>query len=943
MAILNNTQINGQLNVEGGMQVAEIAIFNSAINKTFSDGVYSPITTSADGKIIPEKWTFDYYINPNDEDEVTIKIPSGNRSTAGIFLSLDNGEHYYPILLKENKKLTTQFSAESYLSLIFHKNEAGRNYSFYPIEGGTTLSTYAKGNWEVINYCEESESTLKLSTARTLWGQSFDGSKDIDGNILDAGNITSLENSTYTIGSSVNHWKTGYFDELLVSSDTKFTTVAASIGYVGTSIKEGAIELSGDNPYIDFHYNHAAKDYSVRLTSDAENQFHIMGSGTPASIEYNNRTIRPLTFHSGIFYCNNNIETSNSFISNRSQPGNGFALYTGDVQCGVMYVSKIGTSDSVGNAILSAGNSLPEGQVFNARGIFRLYSINGYRTDIMSQPLKNDSREAQVILFPKYNDDELTLSHTGGDAAVGSSTKPVYVEQYGRITASNATIGNDNQPIFMNNGTLTASSATVGNGVQFIYLENGIFKPSTETVGNNKKLMFLKNGELKVSSATVGSTTQLVFLNNGTFTASEDTVGSSYQPTYLSDGEITPFDQSVGSNKKHIFMKDGVITASNASVGSETQPIFMKDGEITESDHTVGNDNQPIYLKNGNFSVSSANIGSLTAPIYMENGVFKTCELNLLPSDLNLGNKITPVYIENGEFKSGLSYGEVSFQPTSNYFTDYVVTESNYSTYLNKITNKDEIITTQKLAAYRTIDSSIEERTFSNFEYYTSPPFDNMINLDSNNLNNFINYINTGWYNTNQGVQNTISAVSFKVKENIGLSKIKIEYCTGSESGCDYLYVLIFYKDRIDFKQLIKDSGSAHHEIVNFSSEEVVESIDIIYKKDGSLDKNGDSVGVKLTISGATGNYENMVVADKLRGKDGNNNKIAYYNTVNYISAASNHYIDDDRIAINRTSKPNENFYVNGTSYFKGRASFEDLVIPTSEPDDPQPGSIWIS
>lgn len=52
-----------------------------------------------------------------------------------------------------------------------------------------------------------------LSTARTLWGQSFDGSKDISGDISNTGNITPSKNATYSVGAASNgfirYWANG--------------------------------------------------------------------------------------------------------------------------------------------------------------------------------------------------------------------------------------------------------------------------------------------------------------------------------------------------------------------------------------------------------------------------------------------------------------------------------------------------------------------------------------------------------------------------------------------------------------------------------------------------------------------------------------------------------------------------------------------------------------
>ena len=48
------------------------------------------------------------------------------------------------------------------------------------------------------------DTATKFQTARTLWGQSFDGTSDVNGDVTNAGNITSQENNTKDIGADNN-------------------------------------------------------------------------------------------------------------------------------------------------------------------------------------------------------------------------------------------------------------------------------------------------------------------------------------------------------------------------------------------------------------------------------------------------------------------------------------------------------------------------------------------------------------------------------------------------------------------------------------------------------------------------------------------------------------------------------------------------------------------
>lgn len=77
---------------------------------------------------------------------------------------------------------------------------------------------------------------VKLATARTIWGQSFDGSTNISGALSGATTITA---SGQVTGSSFN---------------------------TGSSIyANGFIELSASTPFIDFHFGNSTADYTSRI------------------------------------------------------------------------------------------------------------------------------------------------------------------------------------------------------------------------------------------------------------------------------------------------------------------------------------------------------------------------------------------------------------------------------------------------------------------------------------------------------------------------------------------------------------------------------------------------------------------------------------------------------------------------------------------------------
>ena len=56
------------------------------------------------------------------------------------------------------------------------------------------------------NITGNTDTATALETPRTLWGQTFDGTANVEGNMSDVGNIISQENDSKNIGSLSNVW-----------------------------------------------------------------------------------------------------------------------------------------------------------------------------------------------------------------------------------------------------------------------------------------------------------------------------------------------------------------------------------------------------------------------------------------------------------------------------------------------------------------------------------------------------------------------------------------------------------------------------------------------------------------------------------------------------------------------------------------------------------------
>lgn len=69
-------------------------------------------------------------------------------------------------------------------------------------------------------------SSTKLQTPRSIWGQSFDGTRDVNGSLSNTGTITASAAATYNIGSNTLDYKYGYFQWIGAKSNTNLRLAA---------------------------------------------------------------------------------------------------------------------------------------------------------------------------------------------------------------------------------------------------------------------------------------------------------------------------------------------------------------------------------------------------------------------------------------------------------------------------------------------------------------------------------------------------------------------------------------------------------------------------------------------------------------------------------------------------------------------------------------------
>ncbi len=153
------------------------------------------------------------------------------------------------------------------------------------VPSGATLPTGMTVVANVQTYSPWNTSATKLQTARTLWGQSFNGTGNVSGNMTGVGTITA----------------TG---AIKTSSD----------------IQARVLELYHSTPAVDFHFGNSATDYTSRIIEDASGQLKFTGMVKVATSTNN------YALNTASFICDSWVRTKGSTGWYNETYGGGFYM-----------------------------------------------------------------------------------------------------------------------------------------------------------------------------------------------------------------------------------------------------------------------------------------------------------------------------------------------------------------------------------------------------------------------------------------------------------------------------------------------------------------------------------------------------------------------------------------------------------------------------------------
>ena len=396
----------------------------------------------------PELWKFDAGIVPQDGDIIMIKSPGAGHDY-GVFLSLDNGTHYYPIGYRGNgtERLTTHFAEGCQILLVFE--EFGRIDSVYPATGGTArVNVMTGGIWSILNYDSGNNGDWNLRQY----------------NLKAAAAITAYQ----IIGGT----DTGYKP---ITTGNAFD-IRYAVLYAGSNISNGS---EGNNNYI--------HNYAINLKDSSNNNITLT--------KYTNIYIKG-TLDGTMFTPYSN---SNPFVQTLPITDDGFYYY----YIGRAYSTSALTFDTTGRnifvykdgAIRSYADYAPIRDSQNGQNI----TFSPSSTALTSS---NTIAAWDGYALKSISNTNIVQGALGA-SAIGGASNPIYWTG-SAFAASNASIADDESLMYMSSGTLTASNADIGDADQPVYLFHG--KISAATPYSSLFTAFSTSGN--TISSTIGGTTK---------------------------------------------------------------------------------------------------------------------------------------------------------------------------------------------------------------------------------------------------------------------------------------------------------------------------------------------------------------------------------------------------------------------------------------------------
>ena len=362
------------------------------------------------------------------------------------------------------------------------------------------------GNWD--------GTATKLQTTRTLWGQNFDGSANVTGNLIDVGDQIKLISGKTELQFLTSNGG---------AASGKFGKIGINSTYANANLTDYVLDVDGKT-----RLNSATAASATNLSS----QLIISNSNSNAvalELWRNTKASWQIINDGGYLYFKNNWTSAKQ--NTYSQTGlimdynTGNTAFAGKVSVGQTTRNTSYTLYVNGTAYVNGATSLNSTlTVSGATTINNTLTVSGATT------INNTVNVTGEATF----DDDVTIAGTAtiGDIIVGSGTSQNMI----------VTSGNNLDMVLSPTGKLCLYQGG-SSGTAKVILNGNTFYPYTDNQvslgidGNAWKELYAKT----IITTPAGSSTKPIYISSTTkqITESDATVGSQYQPVYLSSGTIT--------------------------------------------------------------------------------------------------------------------------------------------------------------------------------------------------------------------------------------------------------------------------------------------------------------------------------------------------------------------------------------------------------------------
>lgn len=534
----------------------------------------------------------------------------------------ESGYNYYDIYYKSGAWNTGRFDL---------RVRGGSGTLVFEVKG-TNLNSLPEGCTEVLDttYSGTASNAVKLATPRTLWGQSFDGSANVSGNIYDTQIVQSVSGK--------------YLD----------LKGAAGLGFYTQNTVKAVIQPNGNfgigttNPLYKLHVSGNIYAEAAGIISTAGDAFRL-AYGNYGTI---------LRSDGGAFYilATNKGEASNGTF-------NKFRPFRFDLATGGVNLVQTGESLTVGgdtqfNKSVSIGNGKIEWDEANKAFKFTggIYSDSYISAMGLNAAGGSGGSYERLDSWSDYTEDKATWVLS---ALLGSNlnTRVSALEAGGATSVVTSGTGNVVTAITKSGNVITATK-----GITALTSHQNIYALTLQGNGSTIGTFNPKTGNstINITAANIGAaasshTHNYLPLTGGTITGElyfNPTDASDPAPKIYSSAaeKITSLNFAVGDDtndrfvfrinfwdntndedrERFIINWDGV--TSKAAI---TAPSFngnLNGNASTASKlgtSTVGGTAKPIYLNAGTATALSATVGSSSLPVYLNAGTITQCGTSL--------------------------------------------------------------------------------------------------------------------------------------------------------------------------------------------------------------------------------------------------------------------------------------------------------------------------